>query len=138
MRRGRAALVSPPPTHLDEPRVGQSYPNYYVAQLASKFNKVVLSGAGGDEIFGGYDWFRTYLQIEERFWRHAEKFPVSARLAASVLAKPLVKKVLKKRMANELVRRLGANESLFWGGAVCWNQIRPRKHGSTNDRSMII
>jgi asparagine synthase (glutamine-hydrolysing) len=42
--------------HLEEPRVGQSYPNYYIARLASKFNKVVLSGAGGDELFGGYPW----------------------------------------------------------------------------------
>ena len=33
--------------HLEEPRVGQSYPNYYAAQLASKFVKVVLSGTGG-------------------------------------------------------------------------------------------
>jgi asparagine synthase (glutamine-hydrolysing) len=42
--------------HLEEPRVGQSYPNYYVAKLASKFVKVTLSGAGGDELFGGYPW----------------------------------------------------------------------------------
>ena len=42
--------------HIEEPRVGQSYPNFYAAQLASKFVKVCLSGAGGDEIFGGYPW----------------------------------------------------------------------------------
>ncbi len=42
--------------HLEEPRVGQSYPNYYAAKLASKFVKVVLGGIGGDELFGGYPW----------------------------------------------------------------------------------
>ncbi|HVL31623.1 MAG TPA: asparagine synthase (glutamine-hydrolyzing) [Solirubrobacteraceae bacterium] len=42
--------------HLEEPRVGQSYPNFYAAQLASKFGEVVLSGTGGDELFAGYPW----------------------------------------------------------------------------------
>ena len=37
--------------HLEEPRVGQCYPNFYAAKLASKFVKVVLSGTGGDELF---------------------------------------------------------------------------------------
>lgn len=42
--------------HLEDLRVGQCYPNFYIAQLAGKFVKVVLSGAGGDELFAGYPW----------------------------------------------------------------------------------
>ncbi len=41
---------------LEDLRIGQCYPNYYVARLASKFVKVVLSGAGGDELVAGYPW----------------------------------------------------------------------------------
>ncbi len=42
--------------HLEDLRVGMSYPNFYIAGLASKFVKVCLSGAGGDELYGGYPW----------------------------------------------------------------------------------
>ncbi|MCS6980530.1 MAG: asparagine synthase (glutamine-hydrolyzing) [Flavobacteriales bacterium] len=42
--------------HLEDLRLGMSYPNFYIARLASKFVKVCLQGTGGDELFGGYPW----------------------------------------------------------------------------------
>lgn len=42
--------------HIDDPRVGMCHQNWYVAKLASRFVKVCLAGAGGDELFAGYPW----------------------------------------------------------------------------------
>ena len=42
--------------HLEDLRLGMSYPNYYISRLASKFVKVCLQGTGGDELYGGYPW----------------------------------------------------------------------------------
>jgi asparagine synthase (glutamine-hydrolysing) len=80
--------------HLEEPRVGQSYPNYYAAQLASKFVKVVISGTGGDELFAGYPWryyraadvqgFEHYVDSYYTYWQRLVNNRLLKRLFAPV------------------------------------------------------
>jgi len=60
--------------HLEEPRVGQSYPNWYASKLASKFVKVVLAGTGGDEIFAGYPWRYYRAVVNDDFEHYIDQY----------------------------------------------------------------
>jgi asparagine synthase (glutamine-hydrolysing) len=115
--------------HQDEPIADPvCVPLYYVSKLARDSGTIVVQvGEGSDEIFGGYDWFGTYLRIEERFWRYAEKAPLAARRAAAAVGVPLAQKTFKKQKAGELIRRLGANQSLFWGGVGVFDEATKPK-----------
>ncbi len=69
--------------HLEDLRVGMSYPSYYISRLASKFVKVCLQGTGGDELFGGYPWryYRIFKSLDRKdyfnnyydFWQRMVK-----------------------------------------------------------------
>ena len=54
--------------HLEDLRLGMSYPNYYISRLASKFVKVCLQGTGGDELFGGYPWryYKVFKSLDQK------------------------------------------------------------------------
>ena len=51
--------------HLDEPFGDAAFvPTYVLAEHAAKNVKVILSGAGGDELFGGYTRYKNYSKIK--------------------------------------------------------------------------
>ena len=115
--------------HQDEPIADPvCVPLYYVSQLARDSGTIVVQvGEGSDEIFSGYDNYVRYLRIYETFWRHAEALPRSLRRALSSLSRPALEATGRKRAAIELIRRLGADEPLFWGGAVVYDEtFKPR------------
>jgi asparagine synthase (glutamine-hydrolysing) len=115
--------------HQDEPIADPvCVPLYYVSKLARDSGTIVVQvGEGSDEIFSGYDNYVRHLRIYEKFWQHAERVPPFFRRAASGMARPALEATGRKRGAIELIRRLGADEPLFWGGAVVYDEtFKPR------------
>lgn len=80
--------------HLDEPRVGISYPVYYTARMITRHVTVVLSGVGGDELFAGYPWRYAPLlglsgdQFVDTFTRTASRL-LSEDDAKQLFAEPM-------------------------------------------------
>lgn len=85
--------------HLEDLRVGMSYPNYYISRLASKFVKVCLQGTGGDELYGGYPWryYKIFKSVNQdeffdqyyKFWQRL----VSDKNKSKLFTKNVLKKI---------------------------------------------
>ena len=115
--------------HQDEPIADPvCVPLYYVSKLARDSGTIVIQvGEGSDEIFSGYENYVRHLRIYENFWRHAENLPLALRRTVANISRPALEATGRKRAAIELIRRLGADEPLFWGGVVVYDEtLKPR------------
>jgi len=101
--------------HEDEPIAWPSSVSlYFVSKLAAQSVKVVLTGEGADELFGGYNRYRFFLA--NRRWGRAWALlpaPLRSLVRDRIRTSPALSATLRRRLAHTFLGRDPGLESLY-------------------------
>jgi asparagine synthase (glutamine-hydrolysing) len=107
--------------HEDEPITWPSSVSlYFVSRLASEQVKVVLTGEGSDELFGGYGRYRFY-QLNQQWMRAYRGIPNGVRNAIQnvVADSPLLSASVRRKLGHTVLGRDASLESLYLNNFYC-------------------
>jgi len=107
--------------HEDEPIAWPSSVSlYFVSRLAAKQVKVVLTGEGSDELFGGYERYSWHL-INDKALRAYRAVPSGARhwLRSQLATTSLLSGSLRRKLKHTVLGREESFESLFLDNFYC-------------------
>ncbi|HWN98308.1 MAG TPA: asparagine synthase (glutamine-hydrolyzing) [Blastocatellia bacterium] len=132
--------------HQDEPIADPvCVPIYYVSELArSTGTKVIQVGEGSDELFCGYEQYANYLKLHDYGWRYLEKLPSPLRRALAASGQSLLRVGADqlpsnwRKLAPDLLRRLGQGEAAFWGGALFFDETHKQELFTTATKSRLM
>ena len=93
---------------------------YFVSKLASQHVKVVLTGEGSDEIFGGYERYRWNL-LNQRGLHAYERVPEPLRrgIRNRISASRLLSASMRRRLGHSFAGRDSSMESLYLDNFYC-------------------
>ncbi|MBV7257573.1 asparagine synthase (glutamine-hydrolyzing) [Pacificimonas sp. WHA3] len=115
----------------DEPFADSSaVPTYCVSKLAAENVKVALTGDGGDEVFGGYNWYRRFSRAESRKMRFPSFFqPLTRklRIRASHTPAPLSARIAERLEYDHLLKGFDLYARLM-GGLIAREKMDYRNY----------